>query len=191
MSPINQDFFFAQIRRTMFDSNLRQSQVDGLKGIIDGWEAQYAEADDRWLAYALATTYHETDQKMRPIEEYGKGRGLAYGKPDEVTGKTYYGRGFVQLTWKSNYEKMGKRIGVDLVSYPELALEVDNASKILFVGMIEGLFSGKSLKTYFNPSREDWVGARHIINGVDKAQAIAVYGHHFYAAISYTAAVAA
>jgi hypothetical protein len=30
------------------------------------------------------------------------------------------------------------------------------------------------------------VSARKIINGLDKAQAIALYGHHFYSAISYT-----
>lgn len=186
MSKINRDFFFTQIRRTMFAGTLRQSQVDGINAILDGWEAQYDADDDRWLAYALATTYHETDQKMQPIEEYGKGRGHPYGKPDPETGQTYYGRGFVQLTWKKNYATMGTKIGADLVSYPELALELDNATKILFVGMIEGLFTGKSLKDYFNSSMEDWVNARRIINGLDKAQAIAVYGHNFYAAISYT-----
>jgi hypothetical protein len=35
---------------------------------------------------------------MQPIEEYGKGRGMPYGKPDPTTGQVYYGRGFVQLT---------------------------------------------------------------------------------------------
>jgi hypothetical protein len=186
MSAINRDFFFTQIRRSLFSGSLRQSQVDGLNTILDGWEAQYAADDDRWLAYALATTYHETDQTIQPIEEYGKGKGHPYGKPDSVTGKTYFGRGFVQLTWKNNYETMGTKIGVDLVNYPELALDVTNATKILFAGMIGGLFTGKALKDYFNDNADDWVGARWIINRQDKAQAIAQYGHNFYAAISYT-----
>jgi putative chitinase len=186
MSLINREFFFGQVRRLLFLGSLRQSQVDGLNVILDGWEAQYAADDDRWLAYALATTYHETDQKIQPIEEYGKGRGQPYGKPDPETGKTYYGRGFVQLTWKKNYDTMGKKIGVDLVSYPELALDATNATKILFIGMIDGLFTGKSLGDYFNQNSDDWVSARRIINDHDKAQAIAVYGHNFYAAISYT-----
>ena len=186
MSIINRDFFFTQVRRSMFSGALSQSQVDGLNGILDGWEAKYSTDDDRWLAYALATTYHETDQHMQPIEEYGKGRGLPYGKPDPETGKVYYGRGFVQLTWKKNYQTMGDKIGVDLVNYPELALELDNATQILFVGMIEGLFTGKSFASYFDAKTEDWVNARRIINGLDKAQAISVYGHNFYAGISYT-----
>jgi putative chitinase len=186
MSLINREFFFAQIRKLLFLGTLRQSQVDGLNAILDGWEAKYADEDDRWLAYAIATTYHETDQKMQPIEEYGKGKGLPYGKPDPETGKTYFGRGFVQLTWKKNYDIMGRKIGVDLVSHPELALDAANATPILFIGMIDGLFTGKSFGDYFNKSTEDWVSARKIINGLDKAQAIAVYGHNFYAAISYT-----
>lgn len=186
MALINRDFFFTQIRRSMFSGALKQSQVDGINGILDGWEAEYATDDDRWLAYALATTYHETDQKMQPIEEYGRGRGLPYGKADPDTGQVYYGRGFVQLTWRRNYDTLGKLIQVDLVSHPDLALDVTNATKIMFKGMTEGLFTGKSLKDYFNGAVDDWANARRIINGLDKAQAIAMYGHNFYAAISYT-----
>jgi hypothetical protein len=186
MSPINRDFFFLQVRKSLFLGSLRQSQVNGLNAILNEWEAKYAADDDRWLAYALATTYHETDQKMQPIEEYGRGKGHPYGRPDPETGRTYYGRGFVQLTWKRNYEIMGGKISVDLLSHPELALDLANATKILFVGMIDGLFTGKKLGDYFSSTADDWVNARRIVNALDKAQAIAVYGHHFYSAISYT-----
>jgi len=186
MSLINRPFFFTQVRRTLFAGNLTQSQVDGFNAILDGWEAKYATEDDRWLAYALATTYHETDQKMQPIEEYGKGRHLPYGKPDPTTGQVYYGRGFVQLTWERNYKTMSDLLKVDLVHHPELALKLDNATNIMFIGMVKGLFTGKSLGNYFKGKTEDWVNARRIINGLDKARAIAVYGQHFYSALSYT-----
>ena len=76
MAHINRGFFFTHVRRMMFSNVLQQSQVDGMSAILDGWEAKYATDDDRWLAYALATTYHETDQHMQPIDEYGKGRGI-------------------------------------------------------------------------------------------------------------------
>ncbi len=186
MSQINRGFFFTHVRRIMFSNVLQQSQVDGINAILDAWEEKYADGDDRWLAYALATTYHETDQHMQPIEEYGKGRGMPYGKPDSTTGKVYYGRGFVQLTWERNYKTMSDLLGVDFVDHPELALELDNATKIMFIGMIKGLFTGRSLGDYFNNTTNDWVNARRIINGLDKAQAIAMYGHNFYSAISYT-----
>ena len=182
---INRNFFFSYVRTHLFVT-LKQSQADGLNSILNEWETNHAKKDDRWLAYMLATTYHETDKKMQPIEEYGKGKGRAYGKPDPVTGKTYYGRGYVQLTWKDNYQAMSKVVKDDLVSHPELALRPDYATKILFYGMMNGSFTSKKLSQYFNETTEDWKNARRIINGLDKANTIADYGHSFYAAISYT-----
>ena len=113
---INRKFFFDHVRCHLFDGKLRQSHVDGFNAILAEWERKYAKKDDRWLAYMLATTHHETDRTMQPIEEYGKGKGRTYGVADSVTGHTYYGRGFVQLTWKSNYQSMGKKLKVDLVN---------------------------------------------------------------------------
>jgi putative chitinase len=88
MTQINRPFFFTHVRRMMFSNNLQQSQVDGMNAILDGWEAKYTADDDRWLAYALATTYHETDQHMQPINEYGKGRGRPYGKVIQAQGRS-------------------------------------------------------------------------------------------------------
>jgi hypothetical protein len=65
VTQINRGFFFTHVRRMMFSNILQQSQVDGMNAILDGWEAKYTADDDRWLAYALATTYHETDHHMR------------------------------------------------------------------------------------------------------------------------------
>ena len=85
-----------------------------------------------------ATTYHETDQHMQPINEYGKGRGMPYGKADPTTGQVYYGRGFVQLTWERNYETMSDLLGIDFVHHPDLALELDNATNIMFLASSRG-----------------------------------------------------
>jgi len=183
---INRKFFFDYVRGYLFDGKLNQNQVNGLNAIVAEWDRKYAKKDDRWLAYMLATAHHETDRTMQPIEEYGKGKNLDYGKADPATGQIYYGRGFVQLTWKRNYEAMGKKLKTDLVSHPERALELKVATQILFLGMIEGTFTGVRLSNYFNPNKEDWVNARRIINGLDKANLIAAYAKSYYAAISYT-----
>ena len=79
-----------------------------------------------------------------------KGVGCLTERPDPTTGQVYYGRGFVQLTWARNYKTMADLLGVDFLNHPELALELDNATKIMFAGMTKGLFTGKSLGNYFN-----------------------------------------
>jgi putative chitinase len=183
---INRPFFFDQARKTLFDGKLKQNQVDALNAILDAWEGGYAKKDDRWLAYMLATAHHETDRTMQPIREYGRGKNRTYGIPDPETSQVYYGRGFVQLTWRVNYEKMSKLVKDDLVTNADLALRLDYASIIMFEGMIRGSFTGRKLGHYFNPETDDWVNARRIINGRDKASTIAAYGKSYYAAISYT-----
>lgn len=177
---INRGGFYTSVRSHF--GHLKQSQVDGFEAIINEWEASELK-DIRWLAYMLATAWHETAKTMQAIEEYGKGKGRKYGQPDPKTGKAYYGRGFVQLTWNYNYIKMGKVIGADLYNHPELALDTENAVKIMFQGMILGDFTGRRLGHYFNAKKEDWVNARKIINGLDKSLLIARYAKNFHEAL--------
>lgn len=182
---INRKFFFEEAKARLFNGALNTQQQATLTNFLNVWEADPADyKDPRWLAYMLATTYHETDKKFKAIEEYGKGKGRKYGTPHTETGKVYYGRGYVQLTWDYNYKKMSDLLGVDLYHNPELALQDQYATPILFTGMSRGLFTGKKLSDYFNGTKEDWVNARKIINGLDKANIIADYGRKFYASIS-------
>ena len=88
---MNRTTFFAYARRAPFGGRLTQSQVDGLSKILDVWMAR-GLSDVRWLAYILATTFHETAGKMQPVREMG---GEAYLKK-----KPYYpwvGEGLVQV----------------------------------------------------------------------------------------------
>ena len=138
--------------------SLTPFQAEGIKLILEAWENYNSLTDIRQLAYILATVKHETANTYRPIEEYGKGAGRAYGAT--VNGHRYYGRGYVQLTWKENYEKMTKRLkllGVecDLVNNPEQALDWRIAAAIMFVGMEEGLFTGKKLKDYLKTQEKE------------------------------------
>ncbi len=190
---INRKFFFDQARAYLFGGTLKQSQVNGMTAILDEWDENWAGKDDRWLAYMLATAHHETDRTMKPIEEYGKGRGRTYGQNLKMDGTRYtnttnvfYGRGFVQLTWYENYDKAGKKLGQDFIKNPAGVMQLDTASEIMFNGMNEGWFTSRKLSNYFNPATEDWVNARRIINGLDKANLIAGYGKQYYAAISHT-----
>jgi putative chitinase len=203
---INRTFFFDHCRQTLFTARLSPTQLAGLTFILDVWEATHAKNDDRWLAYALATAFHETAFTIQPIREFGGRdyymrmydpgssvpRRAALARANAALpgdGAVFYGRGYVQLTWRSNYAKMGKAFGVDLTSNAAAAdrsLQPELAAKIMFKGMEEGMFTGKKFASYFNPTTEDWVGARKIINGIDNKDIIAMYGKKFYACIGHT-----
>lgn len=190
---INRKFFFDHVRLNLFGGTLNSKQVLGLTTILDQWEAKYAHNDDRWLAYMLATAHHETGRTMQPIEEWGKGKNRPYGsrikmnrQPYTDTTELFYGRGFVQLTWYENYARAGKELGKDFLHHAADALELKNASNIMFLGMTEGWFTTRKLSMYFNQTTEDWRNARKIINGLDKADLIKDYALKYYASISYT-----
>jgi putative chitinase len=90
----------------------------------------------------------------------------------------------VQLTWDYNYKKMSSVVGVDLVKNPDRALDLRSAIPIMFVGMKQGIFTGKKFADFFNKTTENWVNARKIINGLDKANLISGYAKKYYGAIS-------
>lgn len=176
--------FFKIVRAEIFFGHLTQPQVDGAEALLKAWDAGHPNGDARWLAYCLATAHHETAQTMQPIEEYGLGKGRPYGAPDPITGQTYYGRGYVQLTWKANYDRLGRLTGMDLVHEPENALIPAVAAEILFTGMIEGMFTGARLADFFDATRDDPVDARRIVNGRDCAEAIANTYASFFKALA-------
>lgn len=203
MAVINRKFFFDFVRSHLFAGSLTQKQVNGLDALLDYWESKYPKKDDRWLAYVLATAYHEVDKKMQPINEYGTNAyfmkmydktgdrpqvAAQLGNTEVGDGATYHGRGFVQLTGRRNYRDWGVRLGIPLESQPALALDLENGTAIIFEGMRLGTFTTHKLADYFNDTTEDWVGARRIVNGQDKANLIAGHAKSFYAAISYTTA---
>ena len=200
--PINRTFFYDHVRHHLFGGKLAPAQVAGMTAVLDMWDHALPGDDVRWLAYMLATAYHETDRKMQPIKEYGTetyfnkrygppplgqnaGLALGLGNTRPGDGTRFAGRGFVQLTGRGHYTAWSQRLGLDLVGNPDLALTLAPALRILDHGMVHGLFTGRKLAHYFNARTEDWKGARRIINGTDKAEIIAGYGKAFYAAISH------
>ncbi|MEP0518581.1 MAG: hypothetical protein ABJO09_00915 [Hyphomicrobiales bacterium] len=119
-------------------------------------------------AYVLATAFWETARTMEPVREYG---GEKYLKSKRYY--PYVGMGYVQLTWRTNYEKASDKLGVDFVSDPRKLLKPEYAKTILILGMVEGWFTGKSLSDYITLQKSDFINARRIINGVDRKREIA------------------
>ena len=191
---MNRHLFFQEINRSLFRGKLNDRQREGILHKLAAFD-KFDVTDNRWRAYMLATSYHETAHTMQPIEEWGKGRGKQYGRKIKQNGQIYtwpdhiyYGRGDVQLTWYENYERMGDLMGLPLLEQPELALDPEISAHIMVEGMIlgksnRGDFTGYSLENFFNPQRDDPFGARRIINGLDSAHTIAGYHYKFLEAI--------
>lgn len=130
-------------------------------------------------AYVLATAYWESARTMKPVREYG---GESY-----LRSKSYYpfvGMGYVQLTWRKNYEDWSRRLGVDFVANPKKLLELQYAVRVLVDGMRLGTFTGKKLADYITLSASDFAGARRIVNGTDKAASIAAIARDYDASLT-------
>jgi len=128
--------------------------------------------NDTHTAYVLATAYHETNHTMKPVRE-------AYWlsenwRRDNLRYYPWYGRGYVQLTWRRNYEYAGEALGVDLTSDADAVMQPDVAARIIAIGMRDGWFTGKKMSDY-----SDFVEMRRVVNGSDKAALIAGYADDY------------
>jgi len=165
-------------------TKMSEKQKEGMRTLLEA--TSHLPLKQR--AYILATVYHETAKTMQPITEYG---GVKYfdkydtGSIAAALGNTpqkdgdgyrYRGRGYVMITGHSNYYKTSKKLGVDFVNDPDLALRPDFAKKILITGMLEGWFTGKKLSDYVG---NDYYNARRVVNGVDDASLIKKYAETF------------
>ncbi len=186
MFTFGRDTFF-QMYEAAFAA-LSPPAASGLGALLASLEEDPDVSNVRWAAYMLATVKHECADRWQPIEEFGKGKGRPYGQPVTVTDadgtqftNRYYGRGYVQLTWKLNYDKMSKALdlGNGLVLHPEHALEPQTAYRIMSYGMRQGSFTGKNLQDYIHDDICDYFQARRIINALDRAALIQGYAETF------------
>lgn len=158
----------------------------GLRTLIEFIKNDNELQDVRQIAYMLATVKHETAGTFEPIKERGTReyfakyefrRDLGNLRPGD--GYLYIGRGYCQITGFTNYKFFGNLLGVPLLTNPHMTLQPDIAYKILSHGMRKGKFTGKALSDYINIDGCDFVGARRIINGTDRAELIATYAAEY------------
>jgi putative chitinase len=105
--------------------------------------------------------------------EWGKNN---LGNTQPGDGWKYRGRSLTQVTGRRNYAKFG------LEENPEDAMHIKTAAEIMVKGMRDGSFTGKKFSDYFGTNAQ-WVQARRMINGLDKAEEIAAYAQKFHTAL--------
>ncbi|WP_104663406.1 hypothetical protein [Ensifer adhaerens] len=193
------------------------TQFDSLEAIV--LEARRRSVSLCHLAAVLAEVHHETGGTMRPLEENlnysarrltqvwparfptlasaepyaGNPRKLAnrvyggrLGNVEGDDGWAFRGRGLAQITGRANYGKFG------LVETPDRACDPATAIRILFDGMMQGLFTGKRLTDFdavdsrsASPSDYRYAASRAIINGDvrQNGPTIEAYGRAFETAL--------
>lgn len=194
--------FFTSIRAKnsgVFGTSLSQGQVDALDMMID--EGRKRSVPIKHLAYIMATAYHEVGSALKPISENlnytsaarlravwptrfktnaaaqpyvrqpEKLANFVYARADlgnvnPGDGWRYRGRGYVQITGRANYRKFG------LENSPDTAMSIPVAIKIMFDGMIGGMFTGKRLSNY-----SEHLPMRAIINADGKANGAKIAGY--------------
>ncbi len=171
---------------------IAQAPTSGLNFVLD----QIGQDTTNWknineIAYALATFAWETDHAFQPVYEKGKPpyfakydpgtqRGQNLGNTQPGDGFLFRGRGYVQITGRANYQKVGQFLTVDLIGNPDQALQPALAYKIAANGMRLGWFTGRRLSQFIaTGGTADYFNARRIINGLDHAADIAAIAQNF------------
>lgn len=102
---------------------------------------------------------------------------------DDGAELSYFGRGYVQLTWWSNYARSSAQLGMglQLLLDPEKVLQPEIAYKLMAHGMLtgDGFANGRKFSRYFKGATTDYVKARGMVNGTDHAVEIAAIAGHF------------
>lgn len=201
---INFEFFIDNYNTHFGEINKikEDSIINVLKGVEKYYLSENKKIDKYRLSYMLATIQHETGGTFNPVEEANwlkwesrkkyfekmydpilgnpekrKKMALDNGNTEAGDGVKYFGRGYVQITWKNNYQKMKDKFGIDLVNFPSLALENELAMNILIFGSETGFFTGVKLEKYISNEKKDYFNARKVINGLDKAKTIENYAN--------------
>lgn len=193
------DLNWAYLRRKL-DVSFSQSQVDGMNFLRDA--CNKAKLSPQHAAYIFATAWHESAKRMQPVSEFGKGAKHRYGQwfknsrgvkngvrngaknwPRYLYSEyphLYYGRGLSQLTWLDNYIRATEELGVDFANNPEIANKPEHSADILVTGSMQGWFTTRSIPQKITYGHfQEFIDARGVINGKDKAKMIAEYAKIF------------
>jgi putative chitinase len=221
-ATLDRTAFFAQARAAL-NVRFSQRQVECVEAIFDAMAGQPIS----WVAYALATAWHETGPASRMVpnvenlnysvsgllntfgrhrisradaEKLGRRPGepalpiarqraianIIYGgawgrdnlgntEPDD--GWQFRGRGLAHITGRTNYERAERKLGVPMLSQPDLALELGYAVRTLVDGMTEGWFTSHTFARHLPlkgaATAAQFGQARRIINGQDRSGDIA------------------
>lgn len=158
----------------MCPASPRSNIVRHLPHILEGLRSVGLTDRDMFLV-AIATVRAEVEP-FRPMDELvstfntavtpfdryepGTSVGIRLGNSQPGDGARFKGRGFIQLTGRDNYRRMGGQLGLDLLSDPALANRADIAGLILARFLKNGEARLRSAL-----AAGDLAAARRVVNG--------------------------
>jgi hypothetical protein len=194
--PFDRKIFFDLYRRDFdADGKLTAQQVQDLTTFLNLYEQYESWFNTAQWAYVFATAYHETAATMAPVREAFR-MSEAWRKAN-LRYWPHYGRGYVQITWKENYEKftiiLKRDLNITIRQRDDFMLP-NVAFYTMIYGFNHGSFTGKKLSDYVTPSgvegqhlsnsptgglRGLYFSARRCINATDRAELIADHAIKF------------
>jgi len=156
-----------------------------VKALADG-SVRITEQDGDQFSVSVGGVVTPLTKKARMGTVDGGAAAKVY-TDDDGAELAYFGRGYVQLTWWSNYAAAGVAIGrgLDLLLDPELVKSPEVAYALMSHGMRtgQGFANGHKFSQYFSGANTNYVGARRMVNGSDHAADIAAIASRFEAVL--------
>jgi hypothetical protein len=150
------------------DVNVHWSKQELTDAVVQKAKELGLPLKTQW-AYLMATIEWETAHTFEPVRE-AFWMSESWRK-NNLRYYPYYGRGYVQLTWKENYQSFSEITELDLVGNPDLAMQSDTALFVLVYGLKHGIFGGR-LEDYVREDKTDYFNARQCVNLLNKAAEI-------------------
>lgn len=110
---------------TRFEEDLNYSA----KRLAQVWPRRYAVDPRAADLQPNVLAHHLAFKPEQLANDVYSGR-MGNGEPATGDGWAYHGRGPIQLTGRTNYERAGAALNVPLVEHPEMALQVDVGARV-------------------------------------------------------------
>ena len=133
------------VRQTFPRATPQSNLSTHLPFVLAGLRARHL-GDRAMVTMAIATIRAETEgflpidegisafnTRRKPFDLYEPGTQVAtdLGNTQPGDGARFKGRGYIQLTGRDNYQRIGRQVGVDLISQPQVANDPGIAGLIL------------------------------------------------------------
>ncbi|MBU6156180.1 MAG: peptidoglycan-binding protein [Alphaproteobacteria bacterium] len=111
-------FFLAQVGHESDGLTCREERLSySAEGLMKTWPSRFPTLE----------TARKYARKPEALAEFVYGGRADLGNTQDGDGYRFRGRGYIQLTGRSNYRETGRITGLDLVNDPDLASRAENA----------------------------------------------------------------